>query len=338
MKISLQDLNNLIVQFIESLGFSKTDSKPIAENFYEAEISGKKSHGIGNLLWFKRAVTVKGSSGYEISTKERPTIKVKKETPVSLLINGNHKPGHLVIRKALDLAFKKVKTSKVVLVGLCNTAPSTGYVGFWARKATEKNLIFLCWNNSNGRNAPFGSTQRLYGTNPITIGVPSNNLPIILDMSTSKITVGQLMNFQREKKQLPDDSAIDSKGHITTDPDLTWIEGALLPIAGYKGSGLTFIGEMFAGALTGSRVGYSVPGGWGTFFILFDPTIFRSLKDFKCDIDTAITELKESKKREGVTEIFYPGEKSQKTRVMNLTNGYIEIDNDLLEKLRAEMK
>ena len=55
------------------------------------------------------------------------------------------------------------------------------------------------------------------------------------------------------------------KGNFTTDAELAWIEGALIPFGGYKGSGLTFIGEMLAGALTGSRVGYSVPGGWGTF-------------------------------------------------------------------------
>lgn len=304
----------------------------ISENIFEAEISGKKSHGLGNLFWYKRAV-IEGSSGYDVSIKSEP-IKVIKETPVSLHIDGKHKTGHLVIREALELAFKKVKKTSVVFVGLYNTAPSTGYVGFWAKQATDKNLIFMCWNNSNGRDAPYGSTQKLYGTNPITIGIPTNNLPIILDMATSKITVGQLMNYQRDKKPLPPESAIDSKGNYTTDPDIAWFEGALVPIAGYKGSGLTFIGEILAGALTGSRVGYSVPGGWGTFFILFDPALFRPLSDFKKDIDTAINELKTSKKREGVTEIFYPGEKSQKIREKNLKNGFIEIDESLIKKLR----
>lgn len=337
MQLKLLEANNLIVEFIHKLGFSEEEAKLIAENIYEAEVSGKKSHGLGNLFWFKRAVTVKGSSGYEVSTKPDPVV-VTKETPISLHIDGQHKTGHLVIRKALEMAFEKVKKSSVVFVGLHNTAPSTGYVGFWARKAAEKNLIFMCWNNSNGRNAPYGSTQKLYGTDPITIGVPTNNMPIILDMATSKITVGQLMNYQRDKKPLPPESAIDAKGNFTTDAEVAWVEGALLPIAGYKGSGLTFIAEMFAGALTGSRVGYSVPGGWGTFFILFDPTIFRPLDDFKKDIDTAINELKSSDKREGVTEIFFPGEKSEKVRQTNLANGYIEVEESLISKLKEEMK
>ena len=57
----------------------------------------------------------------------------------------------------------------------------------------------------------FGSVQKLYGTDPITIGIPTNNSPIILDMATSKITVGQLMNYQRDKRPLPPESAIDAK-------------------------------------------------------------------------------------------------------------------------------
>lgn len=337
MKLKISEVSSLTIEFIHKLGFSDEESALIAENILEAELSGKKSHGLGNLLWFKRAVTVKGSSGYEVNINSNP-ISITKETPVSLHIDGQHKTGHLVIRKALELAVEKVKKSSVVFVGLHNTAPSTGYVGFWAQKATEKNLIFMCWNNSNGRNAPYGSTQRLYGTDPITIGIPTNNLPIILDMATSKVTVGQLMNYQRDKKPLPPESAIDAQGNFTTDAEIAWVEGALLPIAGHKGSGLTFMCEMLAGALTGSRVGHSVPGGWGTFFILFDPAIFRPLEDFKKDIDTAINELKNSKKREGVTEIFYPGEKSQKTRQVNIKNGYIEVEESLLNKLKEEMK
>ena len=337
MKLKISEVSNLIEQFIRKLGFSSDESILISENFLEAELSEKKSHGLGNLLWFKRAVIEKGSSGYEINIKP-DRVTITKETPVSLHINGQHKTGHLVIRKALDLAFEKIQKTPVMFVGLHNTAPSTGYVGYWARKATEKNLIFLCWNNSNGRGAPYGSTQRLYGTDPITIGIPTNGLPIILDMATSKITVGQLINHQRNKKPLPPESAIDAKGNFTTDAEIAWVEGAILPIAGYKVSGLTFIGEMLAGALTGSRVGHSVPGGWGTFFILFDPTIFRPLKDFKKDIDTAINELKTSKKREGVTEIYYPGEKSEKLRQVNQKNGYVEVEESLFNKIKEEMK
>jgi L-2-hydroxycarboxylate dehydrogenase (NAD+) len=335
-KVPLFELKQLIILFIQQTGFSSKESSLIAENFYEAEISGKKSHGLGNLFWFKRTVTVKGSSGYEVNTKDEP-ITITKETPISLHVDGKGKTGYLVIREALRLAFEKIKKSSVVLIGLHNTAPSTGYVGFWAKEATAKNLIYLSWNNSNGRDAPFGSAQKLYGTDPITVGIPTNDIPIILDMATSEITVGQLMNYQRDKRELPPKSAIDGKGNYTTDADIAWIEGALVPFGGYKGSGLMFIGEMLAGALTGSRVGYSVPGGWGTFIILFDPTIFRPLEDFKKNIDIAISELKNSKKREGITEIFYPGEKSQKIRRENIKKGYIEVDVNLIEKIKKEM-
>ncbi len=62
MKLKITEAEDVITQFLRKLGFSGEESKLISENFLEAEISGKKSHGLGNLFWFKRAVTT-GSSG-----------------------------------------------------------------------------------------------------------------------------------------------------------------------------------------------------------------------------------------------------------------------------------
>ncbi|OGD63718.1 hypothetical protein A2160_03495 [Candidatus Beckwithbacteria bacterium RBG_13_42_9] len=152
-------------------------------------------------------------------------------------------------------------------------------------------------------------------------------------MATSKITVGQLLKYQRDNQQLPSDSAIDKVGTITTDPDIAWNKGSLIPIGGHKGSGLSFMNEMLAGALTASKVGFAVNGGWGTFFILIDPTIFRSLDEFKHDVQAGIDELKLSNRRTGVNEIFYPGERSQLKRLENIKNGYVEIQDNVYKQL-----
>lgn len=337
MKLIIKDANKLIYDFIKHLGFSDKESTIISKVFLDAELSGKKSHGLGNLFWYKRAVTIVGSSGYEINTKPDP-IKLLKETPSSVFVDGNKKPGYIVLSYALNLALKRIKKSYIIAGGLTNTAPSTGFVSYYAKMAVKKDLIFLCWNNSNGRDAPFGSSQRLYGTDPITIAIPSSKLPIILDMATSKITVGQLMNCMRNHHPLPAESAIDSKGNYCTDAKKVWDEGALIPFGGYKGSGLTFIGEMLAGALTASRVGYSVRGGWGTFFILINPEMFRPINDFKKDVDIGISELKNSNKRIGVREIFFPGEQSQLQYYRNLKNGFIEVESDLIDLIKKELR
>ena len=214
----------------------------------------------------------------------------------------------------------------------------TGYVGHFARIATEKNLIFICFNNSPGRIAPHGTRKRLWGTDPVTVGIPTNKYPIIHDMATAKITSSDLLKTLRAGGKLPQGVTIDKEGNLCTDPQKVWDEGSMLPIAEHKGSGLALICELLAGALTGSRSGFSVPGGWGTFFILINPTAFRPLSQFKKDIDTVIKELKSAPKRKGVKEIFYPGERSMKLREKNLKAGTVEIDDSVYQNLQKLIK
>jgi L-2-hydroxycarboxylate dehydrogenase (NAD+) len=333
MQITLEKARKLSLNFVLSLGFDDTEAQIITDNVMEAEIAGHLTHGLGNLLWFKTALN-QGVGNTRINQSGEP-VKILKETPVSLYVDGRNRSGYVVIREALDLALKKVTQSYIVATGLTNTAPSTGYLGHYARLATEQKLIMLLWNTSPGRVAPFGSVSRLWGTNPYTVGIPTGNQPVILDMATSAITVGQMLKNQREGKPLPPDSAIDKEGKVTTDPQIAWDEGSLLPIGGYKGSGLSMLNELLAGALTASKVGFAVPGGWGTFFLLINPTIFRSYAEFTHDVDAGIKELKSSQKRVGVTDIFYPGEQSQTRRLENLKKGTLEVDDQLLQSLQV---
>ncbi|NOZ04149.1 MAG: Ldh family oxidoreductase, partial [FCB group bacterium] len=127
--------------------------------------------------------------------------------------------------------------------------------------------------------------------------------------------------------------AIDNHGNSTSDPNKLLEGGGLLPIAGRKGSGLAFIIELLGGALTGSRVGFSVSGDWGSFYILLDPALFRPLADFKKDVATAIDELKRTPKMTGFTEIYFPGEQSYQSRKRGLEEGRIEISENVLRKL-----
>lgn len=333
MKFKISEARKLAVEFIKRLGFSKKESKIIAENFIEAELTRKKTHSLGGLFWFRRAVKEE-AAGAQINLKPEP-IKIIKETPVSLHIDGRKKTGYLVLRYALDLALKKVKKSHLVVVGLANTEPETGYVGYYARKATEQDRIFICFHNSGGMVAPFGSRQRIFGSNAFTIGVPTHGLPVVLDMATAKITVGQLLKAIREKKKLPPGVAIDDEGKPTRDPNLVRLKGALVPLGEHKGSGLSLMCELLAGALTGSKVGRCIKGGWGTLFFLINPNVFRPIDEFKTDVETAIAELKNSKKRKGVKEIFYPGEQSQKLRLANLKKGTIEVDAVIINQLKS---
>lgn len=303
----------------------------ITKNLIDGELVGRKSHGLVRLPAIKRNI----NSGKISTTKE--DIVVVKDTPTSLLIDAKNKPAFIAIYKSLNLAIKKARKSGVATVGIQNAAYCSGLIGSYARKAASKDLIFIGFNNSPGGLIPYGAKKDLWGTNPLTVGIPTHNNPVILDMASSKITWGDLLIARQEGKKIKKGVAVDKDAKPTTDPEKA-MEGGLLPIAKHKGSGLAFIVELLAGALTGSRVGYAVEGGWGTSYILINPALFRPLEQFKADVETAIKELKNAPKAKGFDEIYFPGEQSFNKKKAGLESGELEISDNLYSELQELLK
>jgi LDH2 family malate/lactate/ureidoglycolate dehydrogenase len=334
MKIKIGELKNLSMKTLEKIGFPKKDSKVITEHLITAELCGKKSHGIVRIPRLKTQV----EQGKIKTISDDPTIV--KETPISLHIDGKFKTALVVLDWAMNKAIPKAKKNMVCFVGTKDVGPVSGMIGYYARKVTKEDLILLGFNNSPAGLTPQGSKDSLWGTNPLTVGIPTGNpdLPIILDMASSKMTFGDVMVHAALNKMLPEGVSVDKDGNPTTDPKNA-SEGSQLPFEGRKGSGLAMIVEILAGPLVGSKGGNVVPGAqWGSFFVLLNPELFKSAKELKTDVDKMIQELKNSKKQEGVDEIYYPGEKSGKKMIENLKNDEVEVVDELIKQLREIWK
>lgn len=325
MKVKITEVEKLSNEVLQKLGFSKNDSLLITKNIIDGELVGKKSHGLIRVINTKRRI-----DGKKVNVKGKS--KVLKETDTLLHIDGKRKPGFIVLYESLEKAIKKAKKSGMVSVGLKDLGV-TGYIGSYARIAAENDLIFIGFNNSPGGLVPHGSIDAIWGTNPLTIGIPTDKSPAVLDMASSLTTWGDLMVLKNEGKQIGKSVAIDTKGNPTTDPGKA-MDGGILPVGQYKGSGIGFMVEMLAGALTGSMVGGAVDGGWGSFYILINPASFRPIKQFKKDIGLAIQKLKKSKKAKGIKEIYYPGEQSYNLRQTNLKKGTIDVSENLFNQLK----
>lgn len=328
MQVQIEQAQTLSNNILRRFGFSDTEANYITENLLEGELTNKKTHGFVRLLYIKKLLD-NGKGNLE----PLDTLEVISETNSSLYIDGKYKLGIGVIYQSLKISFEKMRDTKILAVGI-KDLELTGYIGDYARKATEHDLIFIGFNNSTGGLVPFGAKKDVWGTNPLTIGVPSNNIPVILDMASSKKTYGDLIVAKNEGKTIENGVAIDKEGNMTNDPEQA-MQGGLLPFAGHKGSGLAFIVELLGGALTGSRCGYNVPGGWGSFYILIDPTIFRPIQEFKKDVDTAIEELKTAPPAGGFDAVYFAGEQSYKSRLKYLETGSIELSDKLYSDLQS---
>jgi L-2-hydroxycarboxylate dehydrogenase (NAD+) len=107
-------------------------------------------------------------------------------------------------------------------------------------------------------------------------------------------------------------------------------EGLLLPIGGYKGSGLAIMLGLVAGTLNRAAFGREVVDfnaddasetNTGHFIVALDIARFMPLEHYRADVDRQIAELKASQRLPGVDEIRMPGERRRECREERTRDG-----------------
>jgi ureidoglycolate dehydrogenase (NAD+) len=176
------------------------------------------------------------------------------------------------------------------------------------------------------------------GTSPIAIAVPNGGAAIVLDMATSTISNGAIMQARAAGKELPPNVALTARGEPTTDPAKAEI---LLPLGGPKGSGLGLMFEMLASVLASAPIQARAlgPEKRRTFdqniaILAVNVDTFRPLADFAHDADALALIVKALPRQTGVEEILLPGERAQRTEAVRRKSG-IPIAAKLWEELET---
>ena len=320
MRISVDDARGLAETFLTKTGMSPTDAAIIADILLEAELRGRKTHGFIRLPGIKNR--------YEHG--ERTDIRVDKEAGQCIRIDGGNQPGYLVAYRAMELAIERAKQNGVGIVGVYNTS-HCGMAGYYVDMARKADVIGLLFADCLPRITPEGGTEAILGTNPIAVGIPSNTVPILFDMSTAAITNGDLLVAMHEGSTIAEGIAFDPAGEPTTDADAA-LKGSVRPFGGHKGFGLALITQILAGALVNAATIPNPGTNYGLLIITIDPTTFVPLSQFKTEVDKLIARVKENRRETGITEILIPGERAYRQREAHLADG-IHLDSTLLSQL-----
>ena len=116
-----------------------------------------------------------------------------------------------------------------------------GQAGYHAERLAGNGLVALVFGNSPKAIAPWGGSKGIFGTNPIAFAAPrTNNPPLLIDLSLSKVARGKVMVAQQRGESIPDDWALDENGQPTTDPGAA-LQGTMLPMGGAKGAALVLM-------------------------------------------------------------------------------------------------
>jgi LDH2 family malate/lactate/ureidoglycolate dehydrogenase len=238
--------------------------------------------------------------------------------------------GHLVMKRAAELAIEKAREAGVAWVG-AQWSNHAGPASLYAKMALAHDMIGLYFAVGNANHLPpWGGIDLLLSTNPIAAAIPAGEEPpIVLDMATTVTAYGKVKAKAQRGELMPEGWMIDRDGRPLTDPKRA-NEGFLLPIGGYKGYGLALVVGLIAGTLNGAAMGKDVidfnadsasPTNTGQAIVAIDPAAFGELDEFTKSVDTLIRDLRASARMPGVDRIRVPGERSHEIAAEQRVSG-----------------
>lgn len=317
-RVNHEALTQFVGKVLERFGVPSEDAAITAQVLVKADLRGIESHGAARLKRYTDGL----KNGV---VKTNPNIATIYETPVTAVLDGDSGLGQVVSHKAMNMAMTKAKQNHIGLVAVRNSN-HFGIAGFYGLMALRQNLIGLVMTNSEPLVAPTFAKQKLLGTNPICVAVPTGGEGFVLDMATSVAPIGKIEVARRIGKKVPLGWGIDADGRITDDPEEI-SEGALIPLGGFgetlgghKGYGLGVVVDVFSGVLSGASWGGNVgktqgpaAANVGHFFGAMRVEAFMPLEDFKARMSKFVRSLKDADKVTGLEEIYVAGEKSAYT-------------------------
>lgn len=323
--MDFETLERFMKDALVCFGVPEPDAEIVTDVLIASDKRGIDSHGIGRL----KPIYLDRIDWGILNPITK--IDIVKETETTAVLDGNNGMGHVVSKKAMQMAIDKAKQYGMGMTTVRNST-HYGIAGYYSLMAVEAGMIGITGTNARPSIAPTFSVENMLGTNPLTIGFPTDEeFPFVLDCATSVSQRGKIESYSRAGKELPPGWVIDVNGNTRTDTaqiliDLTKGKAALTPLgglgedtAGYKGYGYATIVEVLSAALQGGAFlkalngfdeeGNRIPYPLGHFFIAINIENFLGLEVFKTIAGSIMRDLRNAKKAPGAERIYTAGEK-----------------------------
>jgi ureidoglycolate dehydrogenase (NAD+) len=328
-----EELGRFIGDVFVKHGASKQDAAIAAQGLLWANLRGSDGHGVSRLPRYVKLL----ASG-EIDPKAQP--RLVHDRAATFIIDGGHGFGPVAVMQAAGRAVERARETGVCFALIRNTT-HTGAIGRYAQWIAERGCAALLMGAGPTLMAYHGARVASMATSPIAIAVPSGAGPIVLDMATSTISNGKILQARTTGAALPPGTVLSAAGEPTTDAKQAEI---LLPLGGPKGSGLAFMFEMLASVLAAAPIQAPALGPQkrtrhtgNTAMLAIDIDTFRSLVDFKTDADALAAVIRALPRRAESGEILLPGERGSRTEKVRRKSG-IPIPAKLWAELEAIAK
>jgi LDH2 family malate/lactate/ureidoglycolate dehydrogenase len=304
----------------------------VAESLVASNLRGVDSHG-AQLLPFYATRLLDGlmdplADGRVIS-----------ESGACLLFDGQNAIGQWVAETCCGHAVRIAREHGLGLV-VARESNHFGAAAWWAGKMRAAGQIGIVMCNASAIVPPWQGREGRIGTNPISVAVPG---PWLLDMATTTVAAGKIFKaYFNGEPRIPEGWAFNPEGSPTTDT-LEAYRGMLMPLGGYKGSGLGMMVEILCGVLGGAAMSTEVAGirtagrpmRTGQVYLAIDVARFLPLETFTARMEELVRKVKATPAGPGYDEVLVAGDPEWRTEAERRRNGIPIPDGNWREMLKA---
>jgi len=290
----------------------------VATTLVATNLRGVDSHGI-QLLTFYVDQLLAGEMDAQTDGR------VVSENGACLLFDGQNGIGQWVAEICCGHAIRLANEHGVAMV-VARESNHFGACNWWAQKMRDAGQIGIVICNASPIVPPWQGREGRLGTNPICMALPG---PWLLDMATTTVAAGKVFKAMfNGQPEIPPGWAFDSRGVPTTNTAEAY-KGMLMPLGGYKGSGLAMMVEILCGVLGGGAMSTEVGGiryrgrtvRVSQTFLAIDIARFMPLEEFTARMERLIDVIKSTPAALGYDEVLVAGDPEWRTEARRLKEG-----------------
>lgn len=330
-------------------GVPADDAEIVTDVLLESDRRGIESHGCNR---FKPVYIDRIKAGIQFPVTN---FEIIKETPTTAVVDGHHGMGQVIGHRAMSMAIAKAKEYGMGMVVVRNST-HYGIAGYYTSMAAKAGCIGMTGTNARPSVAPTLGVEGMFGTNPFTLGVPTDEaFDFNFDCATSITQNGKVEYYARIGEPIHPGTVIDLDGNpVEGDAGealkkirqgtaaLTTLGGIGEALGGYKGYGFALFVEFLSSVLQDGAYGKDLDGKdengnirpyqLGHFFIAIDTDHFMGEDVCRKKAGDILRSIRASKKAPGEERIYTAGEKEYEIWLQRKDSGV-----PINESVQAEM-
>lgn len=330
--VPVDSLTKFCEAILEGAGVPAHKAQVTAACLVASNLRGVDSHGI-QLLPFYIDQLMAGEMDPHTDGR------VLSEAGSCLHFDGQNGIGQWIAETCCEHAVRLARAQGVGLV-IAKESNHFGAAAWWAQKMRDAGQIGIVMCNASPIVPPWQGREGRLGTNPICMSVPG---PWLLDMATTTVAAGKIFKaFLNHQPEIPAGWAFDSDGVPTTDTAKAY-HGMLMPLGGYKGSGLAMMVEILCAVLSGGAMGTEVGGirfrgrtvRVNQMYLAIDVARFMPLEEFTARVERLVQMMKSAPASPGYDEVLVAGDPEWRIEAERRAAGIPIADGNWAQLLKA---